>query len=70
MDGEYGPVDIAHVTFQVRIDFAEFFGHRVADGIGHIDRCGARVDGGFDHLREKLEFGGRCVFGREFHVGA
>ena len=68
--GEHGSIDVAHVACEVRKHLEKLFWHRIADGIGDVDRRGASVDGGFDDLGEKLEFRARGVFRREFHVGA
>src|ERR1700756_1810599 len=48
--------------------FAEFGRHGVADGVGNIERGGASLDYGFEHLAEKFGIGAGCVFGRKFHV--
>ena len=70
VNGEHRSVDVVDVAYEVREDFVKLFRHRVADGIGDINRRGARVDGGFNDLREKLEFRARGVFRRELHIGA
>ena len=61
VSGEHGLADIADVACEVRKDFVQFVGYRIANGVRDIDRRGAGVDGGFNHLREKLELGARCV---------
>ena len=42
-------------------DLGEFIRHGVAHGVRNVDRGGAGVDDGFDHLREEIEFGARGV---------
>ena len=42
--------------------------HRVADGVGHVDRGRALVDRDLDHLGHELDVGARAVLGRELDV--
>src|SRR5207248_8998833 len=44
--------------------------HRVADGVGDVDRGGPRLDGLLDDLGEEVELGARGVLRRELDVGA
>ncbi len=61
-------VDAAHVLAQVPEQFAKFIRYRVADRVGNVDRCGARIDRGLDHARQEIQFGARGVLGGEFHI--
>ncbi len=61
-------VGAANVLRQEREDVVEFLGHRVADGVGHVDRGRAGFDHGFDHFAQELGFGARGVLGRELDV--
>ena len=56
--------------FRWRMAAAYWLGHRVADGVGDVDRGGAGFDGLFDDLGEEIEFGAGGVFGRELDVVA
>ena len=47
---------------------AELVRHRVPDGVGHVDRGGALLDRGPDHVQQELEPGARGVLRRELHV--
>ncbi len=42
--------------------------HRVADGVGHVDRGRALVERDLDHLGHELHVRARAVLGRELHV--
>ena len=70
VNGQHGSIDVANVACEVRKHFKKLFWHRIADGIGDVNRGSASVDGGFDDLGEKLEFRTRGVFRLEFHIGA
>ena len=63
-------VDAAHVLAQVAEQLREFIRHGVADRVRNVDRGGAGLDDGFDHLREEIELGARGVLGRELDVVA
>ena len=63
-----GVVDIADIVLQILDQRAELLRDSEADGVRDIHRGGARRDGGFDDLREKLGFGARGILGREFDI--
>ena len=64
--------DVAQVRARARRARAEHLrvlvGHRVADGVGHVDGGGALVDRDLDDLGHELHVGARAVLGRELDV--
>ena len=70
MSAQDNVFDAGHGGAQMLEQRLELLRHRVADGVGDVDRGGAGLDhGGYD-LGQKLGFGAGCVFRREFHVVA
>ena len=63
-------VDVGHAVEQVVDDRGEDLGRGVADGVGNVDRAGPVLDGGLDHLAQKVALGAAGVLGRELHVAA
>jgi len=67
-----GEVDAAGVGVQLLTDVGEDFavglGGGVADGVGHVDRGGAGLDGGVDDLFQEVELRAAGVFGGELDV--
>ena len=59
--GEPDFVDAAHVLAQVAEQLGELIGHGVADRVRDVDRAGAGLDRGFDHLGQELQLGARGV---------
>jgi len=45
-----------------------FLRHRVADGIGNVDRGGAGLDRGFDAAAEEIVLGARAVLARPLDI--
>ena len=68
MDRNDRLVDIRNVVAQVSHHAAIFIGSSVTNGVRHIDRTGAMLDGGFYHPRQILPLGTRSVLGGKFHV--
>jgi hypothetical protein len=50
MRGDRYFLDARHILTQRADELAVFLGHAVADGVGNVDRGGARCDHGFDYL--------------------
>ena len=70
VDADHGLVDVRH-AFAQRANHVAHMGRRgVADGVGNVDRRGAGVDGGFDHLAQKIDFGAGGILGRELDIVA
>ena len=61
-------VDAADGLLQVADDGGVWLGHRVADGVGDVERGRAGLDGLLDDLGEEIEFGAGGVLGRELDV--
>lgn len=53
---------------QGAVGFAHLFRGRIADGVGHVQRSGASVGGGLQHIGQKLRLGAEGVLGRELDV--
>ena len=70
MRADHGLVDIRHVLLEVRDDSIKMRRHRVADGVGDVDRRRAGVDRFFDDFGKEIEFRAGGVFRREFDVVA
>ena len=47
---------------------AHLFRGRIADGVGHVQRPGAGVGGGLQHIGQEFGLGAEGVFGRELDV--
>ncbi len=63
-------LDAAHVAAQVREGLVELLRRRVADGVRHVDRRRAGIDGGLHDLGEEIELRARGVLRRELDVVA
>ena len=61
-------VGIGHPLAQHGDQLEIFLRHRVADGVGDIDRGGARLDRGFDAAAQEIMLGAGAVFRRPFHI--
>ena len=68
MSAEDHPTRAARVLGDILEHVAIFLGRGIANGVGHVDRGGARGDRGLDDLGQKIQLGARGVLRREFHV--
>ena len=68
MHGKNRLVGIRHALDQRAHEVGVFLRHRVADGIGNVDRGGAGLDHGLDDPAEKIHFAAGAVFRRPFDI--
>ena len=69
VNADDGPVDVADLGHEHRDHLAVLRRDGVADGVRHVDRGGAGVDDGLDHLAEEVRLRAGSVFGAELDVG-
>ena len=70
MHRPHGAVGIGNPLAQRRDEGAELPGHRIADGVGNVDRGRARGDRRLDQPAQEVELGAASVLGRELDVVA
>jgi hypothetical protein len=70
VDRDDGFVHVGHAVHDVVDDGGEDLGRGVAHGVRNVDRAGAVLDGGFDHLAQEVALGAAGVLGGKLHVGA
>jgi len=63
-------VAVGHALAQHADELAEQLGHRVADGVGDVDRRRTLGNGAFEHAAQEVGFGAVAVLGRELDVAA
>jgi hypothetical protein len=63
-------VAVGDALAQVADELAVQLGHRVAHGVGDVERGGAFGDHGFQHAAQEVGVGPVAVLGRELDVGA
>ena len=63
-------VAVGDALAQVADEVAEQLGHRVADGVGDVDRGRTFVDHGLEHAAQEVGVGAVAVLGRELDVVA
>ena len=66
--GEHGLVDVRDAVHQLSDDAAELGRNGVADGVGDVDRRGARGDGLLDHAAEVVDRRATRVLAGELNV--
>jgi hypothetical protein len=67
---QHGVAQLRHALVEAGQEGGVLLGHRVADGVGDVDRRRAFLDGDRDHLGGEVEVGARRVHRRELDVVA
>ena len=68
MHAEYALIDAAHGVLQVSDDLGVMLGHRIANGIGDVQRGRPGFDGLLDHFRKKIQFRSARIFRAELDI--